>query len=294
MAQVKWIKICTDIFDDEKILLIETLPEADSIIVIWFKLLCLAGKQNNNGVFMMNDKIPYTEKMLATIFRRKEATIQLALKTFEQFGMIEIVNGVVTIPNWGKHQSFDKIEKNNEYMRNYMREYRANQKLLTQGNLEDNGNENVKVNSKLNSKINSKVNVSALEKEKEEDIEIEREEKENPKEKENNTRTSSASCSAFDSFWKSYPKKKGKDKCLRWFKAHKVTTELLDRMLQAIEEQKKSKDWQKDNGQFIPYPYTWLNQGRWEDEIEENLNVNNQDDWLADWYKKVSGSNIVN
>ena len=48
MSDVKWIKITTGIFDDDKILLIESLPEADSIIVIWFKLLCLAGKQNNN------------------------------------------------------------------------------------------------------------------------------------------------------------------------------------------------------------------------------------------------------
>ncbi|WP_202905980.1 phage replisome organizer N-terminal domain-containing protein, partial [Clostridium botulinum] len=50
IAEVKWIKIVTDIFDDEKILLIENMPEADSIIVIWFKLLCLAGKMNNSGV----------------------------------------------------------------------------------------------------------------------------------------------------------------------------------------------------------------------------------------------------
>ena len=49
MADVKWIKITTDIFDDEKILLIEGLPSSDEIIVIWFKLLILAGKQNNNG-----------------------------------------------------------------------------------------------------------------------------------------------------------------------------------------------------------------------------------------------------
>lgn len=162
MAEVKWIKIVTDIFDDEKILLIETLPEADSIIVIWFKLLCLAGKQNNKGVFMMSDKIPYTEKMLATIFRRKETTIQLALKTFEEFGMIEIVNGVITIPNWSKHQNFDKIEKNNEYMRNYMREYRAKQKLLTQGigGTEEDVNNDVNINSKTNSKSN----VSGLDK----------------------------------------------------------------------------------------------------------------------------------
>ena len=91
MPDVKWIKITTDIFDDEKILLIESLPDANSIIVVWFKLLCLAGKQNNSGVFMMSNRIAYTDKMLATIFRMKEATVQLALATFQQFGMVEAI-----------------------------------------------------------------------------------------------------------------------------------------------------------------------------------------------------------
>ena len=130
MADVKWIKITTDIFDDEKMLLIESLPEADSIIVIWFKLLCLAGKMNNSGVFMMNDRIAYTDKMLATIFRRKEATVQMALKTFEQFGMVEIIDGVITIPNWGKHQNLEALEARREYQREYHREYRKKQKML--------------------------------------------------------------------------------------------------------------------------------------------------------------------
>jgi len=134
MADVKWIKIVTDIFDDEKILLIETLPEADSIIVIWFKLLCLAGKQNNSGVFMLNDRMPYNERMFATIFRRKESTIQLAFETFVNFGMIEIIDGAVTIPNWSKHQSLDQLEERKEYMREYMREYREKQKQLAEGN----------------------------------------------------------------------------------------------------------------------------------------------------------------
>ena len=49
VAEVKWIKIVTDIFDDEKVLLIESLPDAYAIITVWFKLLCLAGKQNNKG-----------------------------------------------------------------------------------------------------------------------------------------------------------------------------------------------------------------------------------------------------
>ena len=155
MADVKWIKITTDIFDDDKILLIESLPEADSIIVIWFKLLCLAGKQNNSGVFIMGERIAYTDKMLATIFRRKEATVQLALQTFEQFGMIELIDGIITIPNWGKHQNLDQIESKKEYMKKYMKEYREKQKLISSG-------------GKTNSKTNSKTNVSSLDKSREE------------------------------------------------------------------------------------------------------------------------------
>ena len=161
MADVKWIKITTDIFDDEKILLIESLPDAYSIIVVWFKLLCLAGKMNNSGVFVMSNKIAYTDKMLATIFRMKESTVQLALQTFEQFGMVEIIDGVITIPNWGKHQNLDQLESKKEYMRNYMTEYRARQKAL--------------LSVKPNCKANNKTNVSEADKErdKERDKELE-------------------------------------------------------------------------------------------------------------------------
>ena len=130
MATVKWIKIVTDIFDDEKMLLIESLPSADSIIVVWFKLLCLAGKNNNSGVFMLNERIAYTDEMLATIFRKDVNTVRFALKTFADFGMIEIIDNVITIPNWGKHQTLDAYEKRKERDRIYQKEKRAKQKLL--------------------------------------------------------------------------------------------------------------------------------------------------------------------
>lgn len=130
MADVKWIKITTDIFDDEKMLMIETMPSADSIIVIWFKLLAFAGKQNNDGVFLMSNRIAYTDEMLAAIFRREINIVRLALKTFEQFGMIEIIEKVITIPNWNKHQSLDAYEKKKERDRLYQAERRANQRAL--------------------------------------------------------------------------------------------------------------------------------------------------------------------
>lgn len=130
MADVKWIKITTDIFSDEKMLLIEALPSKDSIIVIWFKLLTLAGIQNNDGVFLMNHKIPYTDEMLAAIFHRDINVVRMALKVFEDFGMVEIIDNVITIPNWNKHQTLDAYDKKKERDRLYQQERRAKQKLL--------------------------------------------------------------------------------------------------------------------------------------------------------------------
>lgn len=129
---VKWIKITTDIFDDEKILLVESMPSADSIIVIWFKLLTLAGKQNNNGVFLMSNRIAYTDEMLASIFRRDVSLVRLALKVFEQFGMVEIIDNVITIPNWAKHQALDAYEKKKARDREWIAKKRAEQKALAE------------------------------------------------------------------------------------------------------------------------------------------------------------------
>ncbi|MCF6776734.1 phage replisome organizer N-terminal domain-containing protein [Thiotrichales bacterium 19X7-9] len=163
MSEVKWIKIVTDIFDDEKVQLIESLPEADSIIVIWFKLLCLAGKNNNSGVFTLNDRIHYTDEMFSTIFRRHVNIVKLALTTFEKFGMIELINDVVTIPNWSKHQHLDQLEEKKKYQRNYMKKYREKQKQITDQSYS-------KSNCKTNSESNSKANVSSTDKDKEIDI----------------------------------------------------------------------------------------------------------------------------
>ena len=72
----------------------------------------------------------------------------------------------------------------------------------------------------------------------------------------------------FDRFWSAYPRKTGKDAARKAFARRKVTEELLQQMLDAIEAQRGSEQWQRNGGQFIPHPATWLNQGRWEDESE--------------------------
>lgn len=147
MSDVKWIKITTDIFSDEKILLIEQMPDADSLLVIWFKLLCMAGKENNYGVFLMRNRMPYTEEMLATIFRRPLNTVRLALSTFEAFGMIYIEDDIIVVPNWEKHQNIEGLEKIREQTRRRVAKHREKQKqeLLKEGKVTENNNDSVTV-----------------------------------------------------------------------------------------------------------------------------------------------------
>ena len=135
MSDVKWIKIKTDIFDDEKVKIIDTLPDNDAILVIWFKLLTLAGKVNEEGYLFLNSKTPYTLDMLSAIFNRKKSTISLALKTFEQFDMVEIEdNDLINISNWGKHQNIEGLDKIKKQRRERQRKFREKkkQKLLNE------------------------------------------------------------------------------------------------------------------------------------------------------------------
>lgn len=106
MGEVKWIKITTDIFDNEKMYAIETQQDGFLIELIWFKLLCLAGKCNNHGFLIVSGKIAYTDEMLSKIFRISIGSVQRALKLFEQLEMIEVVDNVYMITNWD-----ERIEK---------------------------------------------------------------------------------------------------------------------------------------------------------------------------------------
>jgi predicted phage replisome organizer len=167
MSEVKWIKITVDIFEDDKILMLESLPDSDSLILIWIKLLALAGKKNNSGVFMLGKNKPYTEEMLAMVIRRPVNTVKFALKSFLDLGMLEKDNDIYVIPNWSKHQSLDQLEERKVYMREYMKKYRQKQKMLTNSGdiMPEIEGEN---ECKLYGKVNSKANVNSLDKIREE------------------------------------------------------------------------------------------------------------------------------
>lgn len=122
-----------NMFDDEKIKLIRTLPEGDSISLIWIQMLCLAGKINDGGLVYMGQNLAYSDEMLATIFSHPVNTIRSALTSLEQFGMIEIANdGKIDILNWDRHQNIEGMErvKTGDAERQRVRYYRKKLKEL--------------------------------------------------------------------------------------------------------------------------------------------------------------------
>ncbi len=116
-------------FEDEKIRLIESMPEADTLLIIWIRLLAQAGKTNASGYIFLSKNIPYSEEMLATLFNRPIATVRLALQTFKQFGMIEITEDqYICISNWEKHQNMDGLERVRQLNAERNKKYRERKK----------------------------------------------------------------------------------------------------------------------------------------------------------------------
>lgn len=132
-------------FEDEKIDFIESLPEADAILITWIKLLTLAGKCNAGGFVFLTEKIPYTVEMLAHKFRRPLNTIKLALETLARLEMIQFdEQEFLKITNWEKHQNIAGLERIREQTRKRVAAHREREKLkeskedvtlhVTQGN----------------------------------------------------------------------------------------------------------------------------------------------------------------
>jgi predicted phage replisome organizer len=130
MAEVTWFKVLTDIFSDDKIKILQSMPEGDSLLVMWFKVLAQAGKTNDGGYIYLKKNIPYTNGMLATLFGKQQQLVELAMRTFSEFGMVDVDDrGYVFVTNWEKHQSIDALEKIKEQDRIRAANYRERKRL---------------------------------------------------------------------------------------------------------------------------------------------------------------------
>ena len=165
MADVKWIKITTDMFDNRKIKHLRRLPDGNSIVLIWVMLLTLAGRCNSGGMIFLTENIPYTPKMLADELDFEESTVQLALTVLEQLGMIQTNSeGFLAVTGWEEHQNIEGMEKIRESKRLAQARWRAKQAAIAEKSTVDSTVDSTEIENNNADKD--------IDKEKEEDREI--------------------------------------------------------------------------------------------------------------------------
>lgn len=130
MAEVKWVKLTTDMFDNRKVKHLRRLPEGNNIVLIWVMLLTMAGRCNSGGMIFLTENIPYTPKMLADELDFEESTVILALNALEQLDMIVTDNGFFTIAGWEEYQNIEGLDKIREQNRLRKQRQRQKQALL--------------------------------------------------------------------------------------------------------------------------------------------------------------------
>ena len=247
MADIRWVKLTTDMFDNRKIKHLRRLPEGNSIVLIWVMLLTMAGRCNSGGMIFLTENIPYTTKMLADELDFEENTVKLALDALARLNMIVADSGFFAIAGWEEYQNIEGMEKIREQNRLRKQKQRENKKLLAPMSRDSHG---------------TVTECHATEEEKEEEKE------EDKKNSVSHQPTKADVDGFFESIWELYPVKKGKGQVSA--SKRKALYEIgFEKMKQAIdrylEELKKDASWRKpQNGS------TFFNSG-YVDYLDDNF-----------------------
>lgn len=157
MVQVQWLKIYTDIFDNEKIKKLLKNRDGDTYCRVWFQLLTLAAKSNQNGAILLGENIPMTIDDLARIMSKTVNKLTKVIQQLCDLNMIIVKNETIYIKNWDIYQSADKLEKMRADNRNRQREYRERHKknnvIVTLDNAEEKNREDYIKNRKEESQF---------------------------------------------------------------------------------------------------------------------------------------------
>ena len=152
MAETEWIKLYLKTFrTSRKISAIERMKNGDTFIVIWFKLLCLAGEINDDGAVYITPKVPFDPVSLADELKKPRAVVDAAIKVFEEHDMLFRDDaGFIQILNWEKYQNIEGLDKIRKQTRERVARCRANKSNadVTQCNaIEEEGEEDKEFHS---------------------------------------------------------------------------------------------------------------------------------------------------
>jgi len=241
MAEGKfyWLKLKRDFFKRHDIRVIESMPNGKDYVLFYLKLL--VESIDHEGQLRFSETIPYNADMLAAITNTNIDIVRTAMKVFAEFGMVEILEDKTIYMAEVQKMIGSAVDNDNANRQRRFREKKKEQLLLERY-------DDVTKNNESKSKSI--------------DIDIY-----NPPIIPPKGGTDPVRDNGFDAFWSEYPKKVGKKDAKKAYEKALKSTD-AETMIRAVQAQKGSGQWTRDNGRYIPNPSTWLNQGRWDDEIQ--------------------------
>ncbi len=123
---MEWVKIMCNILDHRKIKLLRKGPEGDTLVLLWLMMLAEAGKCGRGGSLLISDSTPYTDETLSMLMDIPLPTVERGLAAFAQLEMIDLEDGIISIRNWRKYQSEDRLEARREKDRLRQQRHRNN------------------------------------------------------------------------------------------------------------------------------------------------------------------------
>lgn len=239
-----YMRLKEDFFDSDEIKIMESMQDGYLFCNILLKLYLLSLKDNGRLVF--RGVIPYSPEMIASVTRHQVGTVRQALELFKQMELIEVMDtGAIYMLDIQNYigQSSTEAERKKQY-----RQRIADEKTLVLPLSDKCPDKSPPENRDKRIEIRDKENIPPI----------------SPQG--NDGEKSSLLKRRFADFWSAYPKKVGKGAAEKAWSKIKPDKPTFDAIMQAVEAQKHSDQWHRNNGQYIPNPTTWLNQRRWEDE----------------------------
>ena len=253
-----WLKLPKDFFKRHDVKYIESLPDGHRIVLVYLQLM--VESIDHDGELRFSPKIPYSEEMLASVLGIDIDILKTSMKVLKELELVKVSkNGTIIL---------EKVKNMVGFESEWARKKKAYREKLKQGQNEDNVlplSDKSKRKSKSESKSKSKsIKETNVEKNLAEVSPIVEEVL--PEEEK-----------MFLEFWEAYPRKVDKKGSFRAFKNIPKLKEVFPGIMAALEIQKQSEQWTKNNGQFIPHPTTYIHQERWltvsqADEVQAKIN----------------------
>ena len=266
-----WLKLPKDFFKRHDVKYIESLPNGHRIVLVYLQLM--VESIDHDGELRFSPKIPYSEEMLASVLGIDIDILKTSMKVLKELELVKVSkNGTIIL---------EKVKNMVGFESEWARKKKAYREKLKQGQNEDNARTNEGQNEDnvlpLSDKSKRQSKSKSKSKSKSESI------------KETNVEKNLAEVSPiveevlpeeekmFLEFWEMYPKKVDKKGSFRAFKNIPKLKEVFPGIMAALEIQKQSEQWTKNNGQFIPNPTTYIHQERWltvsqADEVQAKIN----------------------